>query len=136
MVIKSGWHLVGLLSLLVCGVNGWADTTTRVPAGVELIENRAGHYPSGDASSRHRWRGLEGLQHYTAGVECVVQRYSDASAYDNRDERDHDLKGDAESLPDALSVQQVRLMSKLSQAQRMFVVEMLLLHLQELRLRC
>jgi predicted methyltransferase len=34
MVIKSGWHLVGLLSLLVCGVNGWADTTTRVPAGV------------------------------------------------------------------------------------------------------
>jgi predicted methyltransferase len=34
MVIRSGWHLVGFLSLSVYGVSGWADPTTPVPAGV------------------------------------------------------------------------------------------------------
>jgi predicted methyltransferase len=34
MIIKTGWHLVGLLGLSVYGVGGWADSATPVPAGV------------------------------------------------------------------------------------------------------
>jgi predicted methyltransferase len=34
MVSKLPWRFVGLLSLLSCGLNGWASATTQVPDGV------------------------------------------------------------------------------------------------------